>query len=237
MECSIEYATDGEAAEIVAVVKIRNQQLQGGRWIAFGGRDVLKDGFKEWLQIIAVAVGIELCDTGFRVRVDHGEIELLFGGIEIDEEIVNFVQDLLNAGIGAVDFVDDDDRRKLGFESLHQYIAGLRERAFAGVDQKHDAVDDFQGALDFAAEVAVTERIDDVDLGSVVTDAGVLGENGDAALALEVVGIHDAVGHFFVGAEDAALAQHGVDERGFAVIDVRNDGDVARVDRVVDSRH
>ena len=30
-----------------------------------------------------------------------------------------------------------------------------------------------------------------------------------------------------VGAEDAALAQHGVDERGLAVVDVGDDGDVA----------
>jgi hypothetical protein len=30
----------------------------------------------------------------------------------------------------------------------------------------------------------------------------------------------------FIGAESAALAQHGVDERRFAVINVRNNGDV-----------
>ena len=30
-----------------------------------------------------------------------------------------------------------------------------------------------------------------------------------------------------VGAEQAALIEHGVHQRGFAVIDVRNDGDIA----------
>ena len=32
---------------------------------------------------------------------------------------------------------------------------------------------------------------------------------------------------FFVGAEDAALIEHGVDESGLAVVHVGDDGDVA----------
>ena len=31
----------------------------------------------------------------------------------------------------------------------------------------------------------------------------------------------------FVGAESAALLQHGVDQRGLAMVDVRDDGDIA----------
>ena len=40
-------------------------------------------------------------------------------------KIVNFVQDFLNARIRPVDLVDDDDRRKFGFERLHQDVTGL----------------------------------------------------------------------------------------------------------------
>jgi hypothetical protein len=57
---------------------------------------------------------------------------------------------------------------------------------------------------------------------------GVLREDGDAALALEVHAVHHAVGDLLVGAERSALAQQRVDERGLAVVDVRDDGDVAR---------
>ena len=60
-------------------------------------------------------------------------------------------------------------------------------------------------------------------------ERGVLGEDGDAALALEVVGIHDALDDGFVGAKNAALAEHGVDQGGFAVVDVGDDGDVANI--------
>ena len=55
---------------------------------------------------------------------------------------------------------------------------------------------------------------------------GVLGENGDAALALERIRVHDALLHDLILAERAGLAEHLVDERRLAVIDVRDDGDV-----------
>ena len=169
------------------------------------------------------------------MAVDHGEIEQLFGGVEVDEQVEDLVQDLLRAGVGAVDLVDDDDRRQTGIERLGEDVAGLRERAFAGVHQQHHAVDQLQGALDFAAEVGVAGGVDDVDFDAVVVDAGGFGQDRDAALALELAGVHDALGDLLVGAEDAALAEHGVDQRGLAVVDVRNDGDVAET--VVDCAH
>ena len=55
----------------------------------------------------------------------------------------------------------------------------------------------------------------------------VLGEDRDAPLALERVGVHHALGDDLVFAERAGLAEHLVDEGRLAVIDVRDDGDVA----------
>ena len=48
-----------------------------------------------------------------------------------------------------------------------------------------------QDALDLAAEVGVAGRVDDVDLGVAEREGDVLGQDGDAALALEVVGVED----------------------------------------------
>src|ERR1051326_6405377 len=62
---------------------------------------------------------------------------------------------------------------------------------------------------------------------SVVKDGGVLGKDGNAALAFEFVGIHHPVDEFLVGAEDAALAKHLVHERRLAVVNVGDDGDIA----------
>ena len=71
--------------------------------------------------------------------------------------------------------------------------------------------------------------VDDVDFDVVVAQARGFGKDGDAALALQFVGIHDAVDQFLVGAKDAALAEHGVHQRGLAVVHVGNDGDVANL--------
>ena len=43
------------------------------------------------------------------VGVEHGEIELVFVGVEIDEEVVDLVEHFLRAGVGTIDLVDDDD--------------------------------------------------------------------------------------------------------------------------------
>ena len=45
---------------------------------------------------------------------------------------------------------------------------------------------------------------------------------------LEVVGVHHALGHLLVRGEGAGLAQQLVDQRGLAVVDVGDDGDVAK---------
>ncbi len=195
------------------------------------------DGVEQRPQILAGLVQVGGRRPQLGVGVEHGKVELVFGRVEVDEQVVDLVQHFLRARVGTVDLVDDQDRRQLGFQRLAQHVARLRQRAFAGVHQQHHAVHHLERALDFAAEVAVAGRVDDVDLdfGSVarawrrmVEDGGVLGQDGDAALALQLVGVHHALDVGLVGAEDAALVQHGVDQRGLAVVDVRDDGDVAK---------
>ena len=59
-------------------------------------------------------------------------------------------------------------------------------------------------------------------------DRGRLGENGDAALVFEIVGIHGALGDALVVAEGAGLLEQLVDERGLAMVDVRDDRDISQ---------
>src|SRR2546425_2861781 len=77
-----------------------------------------------------------------------------------------------------------------------------------------------------AAEVGVTGGVDDVDARAAVLDGAVLRENGDAALTLDVVRVHDPLAHLLVSGESAGLLQQTVDQRRLAVVDVRNDRDV-----------
>ena len=69
--------------------------------------------------------------------------------------------------------------------------------------------------------------VDDVDLYAVTDDGRVLGQDRDALLTLEVHGVHDTLGDFLVVPEGTGLAQQGINEGCLAVVDVRDDGDVA----------
>lgn len=69
--------------------------------------------------------------------------------------------------------------------------------------------------------------IDDIDQGFFVPHGGVFGQDGNAALALDIIGVHDAIWDFFPFAEDPGLSEKSVHKGGFAVIDVSNDSNVA----------
>ena len=156
-----------------------------------------------------------------------GKVDLLFLGVEVDEKVVNLVQYFLWTCVGTVNLVDDQNRGQMSFKSLAQDVAGLRQRAFAGVDQQHDTVDHLERAFYFSAEVAVAGRVNDVDLDVVIEDGGVFRQNRNAALTLEIVGVHDALDEVLVGAKSAALPEHGVNQGGLAVVDMGDDCDIA----------
>ncbi len=159
--------------------------------------------------------------------VQHGEVDLLLGRVEIDEQVVDLVEHFLGARVRPVDLVDDDQRREPALEGLAQHEARLRERPLGGVDEQQHAVDHRERPLDFAAEIGVARRVDDIDEHVLVVDGGVLGQDRDAALALQVRVVHRALGDALVRAKDAALVQQRVDQRRLAVVDVRDDRHVA----------
>ena len=158
--------------------------------------------------------------------VDDREFDLLLGRVEVDEQLVAGVHDLGDPGVGPVDLVDHEDDGKPGLQRLAEHEPGLRQRPLARVHQQHDAVHHGQPALDLAAKVRVPGRVDDVDDEPVVMHRGVLGQDRDALLPLQVAGIHHPLGNVRSGAERTGLPQHGVHQRGLAMVDMRDDRDV-----------
>ena len=134
----------------------------------------------------------------------------------------------MDALVGAVDLVDDDDDAVTQLQRAGEDEARLRHGALSSVDEQDDAVDHLEDTLDLSAEVGVARGIDNVDLGVAVADGGVFGEDRDAALTLEVVRVHDTVDDLLIFAVHAALLEHFVDEGGLAVVDVGDDGYIAK---------
>ena len=119
----------------------------------------------------------------------------------------------------------------IGEQAAGQRLAddelGLRQHALGGVHQHDGAVHHVQDALHLAAEIGVAGGVDDVDPRAAPDDRGALGQDGDAALALQVVAVHRPLGHHLVVAERAGLAEQLVDQGGLAMVDMGDDRDVA----------
>jgi hypothetical protein len=106
----------------------------------------------------------------------------------------------------------------------------LRHRAFGGVDEHDHAIDHIERMRSTSPPKSAWPGVSTMLMRvSFPDDRGALGENGDAALALEVVGVHRALGDLLVLAEGAGLLEELVDERGLAMVDVGDDGDISQI--------
>ena len=226
----LDAAGDQAAKERVGL-EDRADHLEG--LVLAGGvrlRHVLQDQVEERGQALVLRTLRLLGHPAAAARpIEHREVELLLGGVERDEQIEDLVQHFLMALVVPVDLVDRDDRLETHFQGLAEHELGLRHRAFRSVDQNHGAVDHVEDALDLAAEIGVARRVDDVDAGVLPLHRRRLGQDRDAALLFEVVRIHRALFGPLVLAERARLGEQLVDESGLAVIDMRDDRDVAKL--------
>ena len=258
LQGAVEDAQQREAPEERARVEVGDPRLQGRIVVVGRSRNVLEDRLEQRLEVVVVgqrAVGgpIAGCRTGAAAGIDdrhvqqgvHVEVGHVVDQIacEPEQQVVGLLLDLGDAGVRAVGLVHQEDDGQLRLERLAQHEARLRQRSLARVHEEDDAVDHRQAALDLSAEVGVPGGVDDVDrdraFGGVlalVRDRRVLGEDRDALLTLQIVRVHGALFHVLVRAEGAGLAQHRVNERRLAVVDVSDDRDVAEV-RTEGARH
>src|SRR5450830_1707251 len=220
-------AANADLADVGRVIERGHLHLQRAVRIVVTHGHVLQDGVEQRLH---VAVAHVFGQAGIAVQargVDDGEIQLLVVRAQLVEQFKGLVDGPVRTRARTVDLVDDDDGLQAQGEGLAGDETGLRHRAFLGIDQQQHRVDHRQHALDLAAEVGVARRVDDVDVGAFVLDRAVLRQNRDAALFLEIVRVHHAGIDLLVFTEGAGLAQQLVHQRGFAMVNVGDDGDVA----------
>ena len=227
-ETAAPHLADADAPDVARVVERVELELERAVDVDVLRRgDPLEDGLEQRAKIAALRLRIERCPPLQRRRVHHREVELVFVRTELVEELEGPVDDPVGAHARPVHLVHDDDRPQAERERFAGDEPGLRHRPFDRVDEQQHAVDHAEHALDLTAEVRVPGCVHDVDVHAGVVDRAVLGEDRDAALALEVVRIHHPLGRAFVGGEGSGLLQQAVDERRLAVVDVGDDGDVA----------
>ena len=227
-------AADADPAHVAGIVQRRDLELQRTVRVVGTGRHAVEDRLEERRHrrvfggggrfgLFHFVHGI----AGQRRGIHHREVQLLLGSAQPVEQVEGLVHHPVRAGAGTVDLVHHHDGAQAQRQRLAGDEAGLRHGAIHGVHQQQHAVHHRQGPLHLATEVGVSRGIDDVDPCALVLDGTVLGQNGDAALALQIVGVHHALVHLLVGPEGTGLAQQLVHQRGLAVVHVRDDRDVA----------
>ena len=159
----------------------------------------------------------------------HGEGELLVGGAQVAHQVEHVVDGSLGTGAGTVDLVDDDHDGKAGRDSVGEHEARLGHGALESVNEQQGTVGHMHDALDLAAEVSVARGVDYVDLDALVLNGDVLGKDGDAALALLVVRVEDALLHLLVGTEGVRRTQELVAQGSLTMVDVGDDCNVSQV--------
>ena len=209
------------------IIHTGDQHAQRRVLIALGRRNVLQDGIEQRLQVAAELMGTKGGCALPRGAEHHRGIQLLIAGAQVQHQLQHLIHYLVQAGIGPVHFIDDNDNSQILRQRLFQHKAGLRHGALRRVHQQQHAVHHLQHALHLAAKVGMTGGIYYIDLDAVIGGGGVLCQNGDAALPLQVAGIHHAVLHHLVIAEGAALLEHLIDQRGLAVVYMGNNGYVS----------
>ena len=160
---------------------------------------------------------------------ERGVFQLFLAGIQIHEQLQHLVCDLVQACVRTVDLVDHNDDLQVHFQCLGEHKACLRHRALSRIYQQQCAVYHAENTFYLAAEVRMSRCINDIDLGVAVAYRGVLCQNGDTTLTLQIVGVHDTVCHSLIFPEYAALLQHLVNQRGLAVVNVGDNGDISQI--------
>ena len=226
---------DGDAADVIAVFERDHLHLQGTVRVGFRGGDVGQNRVEQRVEVDGRDGHVRRRDAVLAGGVKQREFQRHIVGPEFHEEVEDEVVNFGDPGVRPVDFVDHDDRLEAVLECLAQDEPRLRQWTFGRVHQKEHPVGHLEDALDFAAEVRVPGGVHQVDFHVPEADGDVLREDRDAALALEVVRVYDQAVLpplelvELLGPKLARLAEHLIDHRGLAVVNVGDDGHIPNV--------
>ncbi len=153
-DVAVAHAADRQAPDVRRGVEVGHERLQRVLGVVRRRGDALEQQVQQRREVLLFnrmpGVVVQRGHASLCVAVDDRELDLVLVGVEVEEQLVDLVDDLGDARVGAVDLVDDEDHRQLGLERLAQHEARLRQRPLGGVDEQQHAVDHRQPALDLA---------------------------------------------------------------------------------------
>ena len=214
-EFSVHDADVDDDAAVVVVFGIEDEALERGVGIAFGGREAFGDEFEE------------VIDAESGLGGDGGDGE----GVDA-EDLFHFLGDIVGAGGGEIDLVDDGDDFEVLVDGGVGVGDGLGLDALGGITEEQCAFAGLEGFGDFVVKVDVAGGVDEVveiflaGVGVGVEDGHGGSLDGDAAFFFKVHVVEELGFHFALG-DGACELEESVGEGGLAVVDVGDDAEVS----------
>ena len=220
---------NADYTHVTAVVQGTDLHLQGTVGIHRRRRHFLHHCLEQGLHVRRHFLMVEAGDALDGGGINHREIQLLLGGTEPVEQVEHLVHHPVRTRAGAVYLVDHHNGIEALLKGLGRYKAGLRHGSVHRVHQQQHRIHHGQHSLHLAAEVGVTGGVHDIDVVVIPLDRRVLGQDGDAALALLVIGIHDPLRPLGTAVQGTRLLQQAVHQGSLAMVHVGNNGDIAKL--------
>ena len=147
------------------------------------------------------------------------------------DDVFDLRADPVGFGCGQVDLVEDRHDLVVRVDGLIDIGQRLCLDALGRIDHQERAFDRLHRAGDLIGEIDVAGRVDQVeDIGLAILggvfDADGVGLDGDAPLALDIHAVEELLLHI-PGGHGAGELDQPVSQGGFAVVDMRHDGEIA----------
>jgi hypothetical protein len=161
--------------------------------------------------------------------VDCREIELFLSSVEVEHQVEHHLLHLIGAAIGLIDLVDHHHRLQTDLDGLLKHETGLRHRTFKSVYEQKTAVGHVQHTFHLTAEIGVSGGVYNIDLVSFIVDRNVFRKDCYTTFAFQIIVVENKFTGILVFAEKVAGKEHLIDQCGFTMVHVGDDGNVTDV--------
>ena len=148
------------------------------------------------------------------------------------KKILKF-KNLINYGIRScfrtVNLIDTYDNRKFQLKCFSQNEFCLRHSTFKCINNKYNTIYHLKNTFYFSTEIGMSRSVNDIDLCIFINNCSVFGKNGNPSFPFNIAAVHDSFLYLLIGTEDTALSEQLIHQCGFAVVNVRDDRDVAEI--------
>ena len=226
---TVVHFSNTDASHIFVIINGADQHLSTGVRITFRSGNVFQDGFKKRFHAFRCIIQIQHRMPGFGRGIQERTVQLFIGSIQIHQKFQHLIHHLGGTCLRAVDFVQTYNHMKIKFQRFFQHESGLGHSTFKSIYHQNHAVHHFQHPFHLAAEIGMPRGINDVDFCSFIIYCRIFGQDSNATLPLDVVGVHYPLLNFLVFPEYAALAQQLIHQGGFAVVYVGDDRHISDI--------